>query len=28
MLRDPTVDATRMRKLAFDFVELALNTRV
>jgi hypothetical protein len=24
MLRDPTVDATRMRKLANDFVEMAL----
>ena len=28
MLRDPTVDATRMQKLAFDFVEMALFTRV
>jgi len=28
MLRDPTVDAKRMRKLAFDFVEMALNPRV
>jgi AcrR family transcriptional regulator len=28
MLRDPTVDAARMRKLAIGFVEMALNTRV
>lgn len=28
MLRDPTVDAIRMRKLALDFAEMALNTRV
>ncbi len=28
MLRDPTVDAARMRRLANDFVERALNTRL
>lgn len=28
MLRDPTVDAARMRDLAIGFVEMALNTRV
>jgi AcrR family transcriptional regulator len=28
MLRDPTVDAGRMRKLAIGFVEMALKTRV
>jgi AcrR family transcriptional regulator len=28
MLRDPTVDAARMRKLAIGFVEMALNTQV
>ncbi len=28
MLRDPTVDAARMRTLAIAFVEMALNTRV
>jgi AcrR family transcriptional regulator len=28
MLRDPTVDAARMRKLAIGFVEMALKTRV